>query len=243
MDFHAKQAKLLQSKVDKIKRGIMPKPPSSMTRRRSQNFAVLLEVHEILRRRRERKMREQVNKQREQQPAGNLDIDHMTVSVGFPAFHCPPVLTGSAQVSHAWLVPVPALTTGLWSIRKTSGNGSCLSNLEIMKMDGNWPAILGTIQRRSPERGRLEAVFVQDDLEDRLDQLSAISTSSGQIPSHRAVAWPVLAKSRKLNKLSTPFSRRSSQTRVSGEHTCETLARQTHLTKLGVRRRQTRASR
>lgn len=146
MDFQARQTKLLQSKVDKIKRGVMPKPPLSMTRRRRQNFAVLLKVHEILRRRRERKMREQVNKQREQQPAGNLDIDHMTVSARSPAFYFLFLLTGSAQVSHAWLVPVPALTTGLWSIRKTLASGSCLSNRETMKM-GKRPAVLGIIQQ------------------------------------------------------------------------------------------------
>lgn len=115
-------------------------------------------------------MREQVNKQREQQPAGNIDIDHMTVSVGFTAFHCPPLLTGSAQVSHAWLIPVPALSIGLWSTRKASASGWYLSYQESMEMDGNWPAVLGVMQKGHQKEAGLRRHW---------DQLNASSTQKG----------------------------------------------------------------
>lgn len=68
-----------------IEQGIIPEPPSSMTRRRLQNFAVSVQFEEMLRQWDER-MREQVNRQREKQSADNRDVDHMTVSLVFPFF-------------------------------------------------------------------------------------------------------------------------------------------------------------
>lgn len=87
-NFQDEQKRRLQSKVDMIEQGIMPEPPASMTLRRLENFAVSVQFQEMRRQWGER-MREEVNRQREEKSADNCDIDHITVGLVFPILKCP----------------------------------------------------------------------------------------------------------------------------------------------------------